>query len=147
MPVSRHKHEDLQDRYRRLADTLEETREERQAFREAARRAALWYADADAANKRLRELNAILAEQINLARADYTALEQRLERALQACARYRAELATAAARLHGPLVTNLHRSERARAALDGQCRNLQAANEAMARELRDIHEKTRENAA
>jgi chromosome segregation ATPase len=76
-----------------------------------------------------------------LGRRRYEDLQSRLHRALRACTRYRAELATAPARLHAQLVGDLRRSEKARGALDAHCRTLQSANEAMERDLRAVAEK------
>lgn len=124
------------------------------------RRLAAGLAEADAANRRLHGRNQHLTEQLETAReaAQDGALEEmghRLDRALRACARYRAEGAedraaamtahqdakdarTAAARAQvvgrADLVRRLHLADRARASLAEQLATVQAANDSMCRE-------------
>ncbi|MCZ7413107.1 hypothetical protein [Streptomyces sp. WMMC897] len=99
---------------------------------------------ADARNRRLTEL----LEQARAAQPDDGALDavgERLDRALRACARYRAALARAERPRAGEAeaVAELRRTrraldlaERARRSLDEQLRQVQACNEEQARELR-----------
>jgi chromosome segregation ATPase len=148
MFVSRRKYErdmaDMRDQREQLRAQRDMAARDRDAYQAAARTAARQFAEADAANKRLYGRNRTLNERLEASRdalgvdSEYVGqLEQRLARALRACTRYRAELVTAPTRLHTPLIADLRRSEQARRSLDEQMRTLQAANEAMTRELKE----------
>lgn len=130
------------DRQRERAEKAENT-----ASTEVAARREIGHqlAEADAANRRLDGRNRALAEQLKTAqtksgfdkgRAEMTA--RRIARLRKAVASARAEVAKA--RRQGPagMASELHRSEKARAALDSQISVLQRSNEAQARELYDL---------
>lgn len=150
MFVSRRKYNDLQARHKRAVEQRDEARVASAAHLSSAVRVA--------------ERNTELSRRLDTARGaagvdtDYAhALESRLGRVLRACARYRAELADERAVLAKTMDNfeifaesvedrsadareerRLRRlAERAHRSLDGQISPLQAANEAMAAELRD----------
>lgn len=155
MFVSRRKYNDLQARHQRAVDQRDEARTDAATNLSAAVRVA--------------ERNTELSRRLDTARGaagvdtDYAhALESRLGRVLRACARYRAELADERAVLAKTMdnfeifaesvedaSTDRREERRARRlaeqahrSLDEQIRPLQAANEAMAAELRDHAEQT-----
>ncbi|MFD8866061.1 hypothetical protein ACFV1F_17080 [Streptomyces sp. NPDC059590] len=145
------------DRMRERAETAERNVETEQFARNTMARQ---FAEADAANRRLHGRNVRLTEQLERAHeaAQDGALDEmghRLDRALRACARYRAEGAEdraavmnahqqlkekdaelARARVFGRanLLRRLDLAERARRSLAEQLATVQAANDAMCRE-------------
>ncbi|MEU8723563.1 hypothetical protein [Streptomyces antimycoticus] len=154
---------DLEAREQRLIDDLDDARRERDTERFNNGIITRQFCEADAANKRLHGRNVHLTEQLGKAReaANDGALDEmgrRLDRALHACARYRAEAAedrAAAMTAHqrmkdaldaadrarvagrSDLVRQLGLSEDARRSLAGQIATLQTANEALTREAYD----------
>ncbi|MFF5980889.1 hypothetical protein ACFY78_18790 [Streptomyces olindensis] len=145
MFVRRSRYDDLYARYQLALENLAKARTERDTAVSNRRLINGLLAEAQTANRRLDGRNRRLRELLDHHRdkGSLGMLRQhrdRLERALRACARYRAELTTAPSQTPTELVAELHRSEQARGALDEQCRMLQRANEAMAAELRDLRE-------
>ncbi|MFI2632582.1 hypothetical protein ACH5A2_19620 [Streptomyces collinus] len=89
--VTRRSYDDLNTRYQQALDATAKARDERNAFRTAAAASARQFVEADATNQRLegrnRELNERLAKHADAA-PKAAQLEQRLHRALHACARW-----------------------------------------------------------
>lgn len=143
---------ELRARIARLVEQRDDAREDSDALTEGAAVVSRQLAEAQAAAKRAADRNARLTEQLELAReaqgdAEYAALQARLERALKACARYRAELYAPAEssvmdsfiedappNVRRSLMVQLELSERARASLDTQLRRVQADHDFMCRE-------------
>lgn len=151
---------DLEARERRLIDDLDDARRERDTERFNNGIVTRQFCEADAANKRLHGRNVHLTEQLERAReaAQDGALDEmgaRLDRALRACARYRAEAAedrAAAMTAHRQMkeahdaadrarvagcsdhIRQLGLSEGARRSLAEQLATVQAANDSMCRE-------------
>lgn len=147
--VSRRRHEDELAAARAETNRQRERAEKAEAnaktWRSAQQTAARQFAESDAANKRLTGRNTVLADRLaaaqvasgfDAAQAKRTA--DRLARLQKAVARARAEAAEAPARARLAVSQELHRAKRAHAALDEQCRTLQASNEARVRELHDL---------
>ncbi|MGW1158459.1 hypothetical protein ACWD5Q_06700 [Streptomyces sp. NPDC002513] len=93
MFVRRSKYDDLADRYGRTVEELDDTRDERDAFRESATTTARQFAEADAAVKRLtgrvQRLQSLLHRNDDQADAAYVAqLERRVQRLASGTARW-----------------------------------------------------------
>jgi hypothetical protein len=104
-------------------------------------------AELDAANKRLEGRNRALAERLEAAQVgsgfDAAAARRtanRIARLQRAVARARKERAQTPSPAEAELRSQLHRRTKAYGALEEQLLTLQRANEAQARELRDIRE-------
>lgn len=142
----------LRARIARLVVQRDDARDGEQAAVKGTAVVSRHLAEAEAAAKRTADRNRQLTEQLELARqaqgdAEYAALQARLERALKACARYRAELyepaessvmdnfvEDAPPNVRRSLMVQLELSERARASLDTQLRRVQADHDFMCRE-------------
>ncbi len=148
MPVSRRTYNDLRARVRvrwgqifelqrQVADLVRERDAERMARRGLRRQLSEAEGDVWRLDRQVRQLEQLLkaARQEQDAEPAHTA---RLDRALRACARYRAEAAgLRRPRPAPPGGRALELSERARKSLDEQLRMLGNANDAMCRELVD----------
>lgn len=131
--------EELRARIASLTNERDGARDGEQAAVKGAAVVARHRDEAQAAARRTADRNRQLTEQLELAREaqgddDYAALEARLERALKACARYRAELAAAGVRDGLSMAMYLELSERARRDLDTKLREVQKVNDYMCRE-------------
>ncbi|MEV6833556.1 hypothetical protein AB0N17_03335 [Streptomyces sp. NPDC051133] len=142
--------EDLKADRERIRGERDQFAKDRDAQRAVARTATRQFAEADATNRRLAGRNRALAEQLeaaqvgsgfNAAKAQQTA--NRIERLRRAVAKARREAAEAATRPgadRARLVTELQLAQRAHRSLDEHARTLQAANEALTRELHDTRQ-------
>jgi hypothetical protein len=131
---------DLRTRVRKLVEERDEARDGEQAAVKGAAVVSRHLAGAEAAAKRTADRNQRLVELLELARAaqdddGYAALQARLERALRACARYRAQLPARRGTDRLSLAMLLELSERARASLDTQLRTVQQSTARQEREL------------
>jgi hypothetical protein len=131
---------DLRARIRKLVEQRGDAREEQRKAVAGAAIVSRHLAGAEAAAKRTADRNQRLVELLELARAaqdddGYAALQARLEWALRACARYRAQLPARRGTDRLSLAMLLELSERARASLDGQLRTVQQSAARQEREL------------
>ena len=126
MPVSRRRYDDLYARYQRLVAANHRLKDQCDAEREAKLIVVRQYIETDLLDQARATQDDGLVDQ----------LAARLERALRACARYRAELAVLPPdrRRSLSLAMRLELAERARRSLDVQLRQVQAVNDVMCRE-------------
>ncbi|MFB7440199.1 hypothetical protein ACFC01_17880 [Streptomyces mirabilis] len=103
------------------------------------------------ANSRLTARNKALSDQLAAAQVasgfDVTTAKQtagRIARLQKAVAKARAEAAAARKKERSAVASELHRSEKARGALEAQLLTVQRSNEAQAAQLLDLSEQTRE---